>query len=241
MARPRLWGTVSPSGGPSETSKSHDLRKQTASPSGVSPVARVRKLAREKAPGPPSSHTEAHFLLAVLAIGETQNMGRQSLARRTGLGEGAVRTLLKRLREEGLVGVTKAGCELTREGRRLYQRIKEVIPSRLSLGTTKLTVGDKQTAILVRGVAAKVTNGIEQRDAATRAGAAGATTYLAGHSRFQIPTGSKDCERDYPNTAWKMLKEQLQPKDGDVVIVCGSSEELSSEIGAIAAALTLLT
>lgn len=206
----------------------------------LSAVTRLLRVTEERAPGPPSSYTQAHFLLAILEIGDSPNVGRQLLARRVGLGEGATRTLLRKLREGGLIKVTKEGCSLTEKGRRTYRSAKRALPGLVSLGSTELTVGSRQTAVLARGVSRSVKRGIEQRDAAIKAGAAGATTYVISGSKFQIPAGSKDCEKDFPHGVWNRLREELEPRDRDVVIMCGSSDELTSKIGAISAALTLL-
>lgn len=163
------------------------------------------------------------------------------LARNVGLGEGAIRTVLRKLKTEGLVEVSKSGGSLTENGLRMYRRVKGYLPNLLSVGSTELTVGRKQTAVLVRGVAKKIGRGIEQRDAAIRAGAAGATTYAINGAKFQIPAGSKDCEKDFPSSAWRRLREELHPRDGDTIIICGADDELTSKVGAVSAALTLLT
>jgi predicted transcriptional regulator len=206
----------------------------------LSDIERLLKVTEERYPGPRSSYTQAHLLLAFLTIGETPNIGRQVLARSVGLGEGAIRTLLRKLKSEGLVKVSRRGSSLTDSGIRTYQRVKNSLPNLVFLGSTGLTVGRKQIAILVRGAAKNVKHGIEQRDAAVRGGAAGATTYVIKGTKFQIPGGSKDCENDFPTNAWRLLRDELGPRDGDAIIICGSDDELSSKIGALSAALTLL-
>jgi hypothetical protein len=101
-------------------------------------------------------------------------------------------------------------------------------------------MGAHQVAVIVREGGAKVTSGIEQRDSAIRVGAARATTYIIGDGKFTIPGGSLDCERDYPSDVWNILKKGLGPKEGDSVILCGAALPILANLGAVAAAATLL-
>lgn len=204
-------------------------------------MASLLRIAIEKEKGPMPSYTEAHLLLSFIIIAESKVIGRQSLAKRVGLGEGAIRTVLKKLKDEDFIITTASGCSLTKHGKEVYRRLKSLISHMIELNSTQLTVGDKQIAIAVRGVAKNVKDGIEQRDAAIRLGATGATTYVIKDSKFQIPNDSDDCERDFPSDLWSKIRLELKPKDGDVVIICGSRDIRTSMLGAISAALTLIS
>ena len=103
-----------------------------------------------------------------------------------------------------------------------------------------MTVGRQQVCLAVRGRAKMVATGIQQRDSAIRSGAAGATTYIISGGKFTIPGGSGDCEKDFPNPAWRRIRRELTPRNGDAVIVSGSDDAVKAKIGAVAAALTLL-
>ena len=179
-------------------------------------------------------------MLAFLLIGRSGTIGRHSLAVQTGLGEGAVRTVLKRLREEGFAEADASGCHLTRGGREVYSSLTKKVSPMAAIEGSAFTIGAAQVAVLVRGSGDSVRTGIEQRDSAIGLGAAGATTYVVHGSRFTIPGGSEDCEKDFPSRAWAALRKQLQPRDGDAVILCGSDREDTARLGALAAALTLL-
>ena len=179
-------------------------------------------------------------MLAFLTVGESGRIGRHSLAVRAGLGEGAVRTVLKRLREEGLSDADASGCYLTREGQEVYSSLSKKLSPLATIDGSRLTMGDAQVAVLVRGGGAAVKSGIEQRDSAIGVGAAGATTYVVKGSRFTIPGGSDDCEKDFPGRAWTALRRRLKPRNGDAVILCGSEREETARLGALSAALSLL-
>ena len=176
----------------------------------------------------------------MLTIGETGAIGRNALAKEAGLGEGAIRTLIKWLKRDGLITVKADGCLLTPKGKLAYNGIKDALPKKLELSNSSLTVGTSQVAVLVRGKSDRVKSGIEQRDYAIRAGALGATTYIFKNSKFRVPGSSADVENDFPSDAWSRLRNGLQPREKDVVIVCGSGARQTSHIGALSAALTVL-
>ena len=186
------------------------------------------------------SFAEPHLILAVLITGDSKLIGRQALAKKVGLGEGAIRTILKKLKEDGYMDTNASGCYLTKKGTLAYKALQSTIPRMVHLDPTELTVGKQQVAILVRTRTPKLIYGVEQRDAAIKAGAAGATTYVIKASKFQLPGGSKNCETDFPGPVWKTLRTKLQPLNGDVVIVCGSNKETTSNVGGLSAAMTLL-
>jgi biotin operon repressor len=206
----------------------------------LSGVSKLLRIAREKERGPIPSFTEPHLILAILFTGDSKLIGRQALARKVGLGEGAVRTILKRLKEDGYVDTIASGCYLTKKGTLAYKVLQRTIPRITQLDSTGFTVGKNQVAVLLRTRPTKLVYGVEQRDSAIKAGAAGATTYIIKDSKFQLPGGSKDCEKDFPSPVWKTLRTKLQPLSGDILIVCGSDNEATSRLGAISAAMTLV-
>jgi hypothetical protein len=197
-------------------------------------------LAERPIQGPSPTYDRAHLLLAFMTIGESRIIGRQVLANRSGLGEGAVRTVLKKLREAGYAEAKASGCYLTAVGRRAYDSILASFSPLIPIKESKLTVGEFQVGLAVRGRGRAVQSGIEQRDSAIRANAAGATTFVFKGGRFAIPGGSSDCEKDFPGKAWSRLRESLKLKEGDIVILCGAGDETTAKLGALSAALTLL-
>jgi hypothetical protein len=200
----------------------------------------ILKVVERREQGPSPGFSVEHVVLAYLTLGSSRSVGRQALAASTGVGEGSMRTILKKLRKAGLVEIDPAGVRLTRTGVRSYHAVlKEVVPPVMLQGST-LTVGKFQGGVLVRSSGGAITNGIQQRDASVRAGAEGATSYALRDGRFTVPGGSADCERDFPSRTWGVLRKELDPHNGDAVIVCGARDETSAKLGALAAALSLL-
>ncbi len=210
------------------------------SPRGSASIRSLLGLADTRAPGPAPTFTGSHVLLAFITISGSSFVGRQELARRSGLGEGAARTVLKKLKEKGYVDVIRSGCFLTRVGRQKARSIESSMSGLASVPRSDLTMGDHQAALALRNAGGRVRSGIEQRDSAIRIGASGATTYVVQSERFTIPGGSANCERDFPGPVWSVLRRDLSPRNNDVVILCGGHDEVSARLGALAAATTLL-
>lgn len=198
------------------------------------------KLVEKRGQGPSPGFGREHVVLAFLILGGSDAVGRQALAVGTGVGEGSMRTILKKLRQAGLVKVGPAGIQFTEAGRRSYQAVlKRVVPPITLRGST-LTVGKSHAATLMRSSGGAISSGIQQRDASVRAGAEGAITYVLKADKFTVPGGSSDCESDFPGGVWGVLRRDLNPKNGDAVILCGAKDETTAKLGALSAALTLL-
>ena len=174
-----------------------------------------------------------------MSVGDNGTVGRLALARYVGLGDGAVRTVLKKIRDAGYLRVSASGCMLTKQGRQLYSRVRARLAGTISLEGSPLTIGSQQAAILVRKGGPSVRSGIEQRDAAIKLGALGATTLVIHGSKFGMPGGPSDCEKEYPSPVWKRLRSELSPEEGDALVLCGSDSQTRSRLGSVAAALTL--
>ena len=76
------------------------------------------------------------------------------------MGEGTIRTLVKRIRGVGLVQVTRSGMTLTHKGRELLLEFKERILT-TEFPATSITVDSQNYAVLVKGAVKIVRKGIE--------------------------------------------------------------------------------
>jgi hypothetical protein len=188
--------------------------------------------------GPRAVFSEVHVLKAILAIGSAGAVGRGRLGSLVGLGQGEVRTLIKRMKENDLITIEPEGCKLSRKGEREYQRLKEKVPWSSSVAAKSLGIGDECSAVLVRGAGKNVRKGIEQRDAAVRVGANGAFTAVFAKGRFTLPGEGVDCEKDGPRELWSAARS-AGPREGDVLIVVGADSEEAAGLGALASALTV--
>ena len=192
----------------------------------------------EKVPGPSTTFSVFHIIRAIGFIAN-KAVGRSKLAEELAVGEGAMRTMIKRLKDAGLITTSKLGCVLTSKGLRLWGEYRTVFRRKAEIGKTELTLADYNVAILVKNSGHKVKSGMEQRDAAIMVGAKGATTIMVKGERLIIPSVSDIMAKDFPKVANQMVR-LLQPEENDVIII-GSADSLNkAEYGTLAAAWTLI-
>lgn len=202
------------------------------------PFQVLRDVLSSEYKGPRAVFAEVHVLRAILAIGKSGAVGRGKLGNLVGLGQGEVRTLIKRMKENDLIVVEPDGCKLSRSGEREFQRLSDKIPWSSTVRAASLGIGNRCSALLVRGAANSVRKGIEQRDASIRVGALGALTAVFSGGHFTLPGDGADCERDGPRELWSAARS-AGPREGDVLIVVGADSEEAADLGTLAAALSL--
>lgn len=198
----------------------------------------IERVISKLAPGRPLLFMEAHVIKALERI-DAGVVGRTKLSKTLGLGEGTTRTLVKHLRNEGMIEILRSGMVLTKFGKKVLSNIKSKIPKGIEAPKSPLTVGSLNIAILVRNAAHKLKYGIEQRDAAIKAGALGATTMVFTNNMLIIP-GADDETLQAIVSIRDTLISELKPRENDVIIIGSANNKLTAELGAKAAALDLL-
>ena len=197
------------------------------------------ELSRGRFPGPFPLFSKHHFVKAIEVIGGEGPVGRMKLSENLRLGEGATRTLIKRLKGMGLIKVSKLGVELSPSGRKILDELRSKFVHSASVSKNPLTVGTFNVGILVKDSAHKVRYGVEQRDAAIKVGAKGATVLIFKGGRLSAPALSNDVGKDWPEVARQILKV-FHPSENDVIVVGSADTKVKAEDGARAAAWTLL-
>lgn len=198
----------------------------------------VARVAAKVAPGRLPSFGEAHVVEALEKISSEGTVGRLKLSRDLQLGEGEVRTLVRHLDREGLVEVSRSGISLSAAGKKLFSSLRTVLSEQVDVSSSPLTVGLFNVAVQVKGVGGSVKYGLEQRDAAVKAGAKGATTLVFAKDRLVMPGTGEGVSEAGPSIVTALSKLSL--KEGDIIIVGSADEKLKAELGAKAAALELL-
>lgn len=195
----------------------------------------LERVASRISAGRAPTYTAVHVLKALEILDSPGGVGRQELARLMGLGEGVVRTLVRHLRSEGLLQVSREGMRLSDMGLKVLMEIRSLMSS-MELPETEITVGPYNHAVLVKGAVGLIRRGIEQRDMAIKVGANGATTLIYRGGGLQMP----GLEMEVPAEIQRRLLEGLDLEEGDVIIIGAGDTPLTAEIGAKAAALDLL-
>lgn len=203
-------------------------------------LSTIEKVTRKIAPGRTPSFTEAHVVKALEIISGEETIGRIRLSKELELGEGVTRTLVKHLKNEGIIEVSKYGITLSEHGKKLFSDLRSRIGVEVEIPPSPLTVGPFNVAVLVRDMAHRVKGGLEQRDTAIKAGALGATTLVFSRNRLTIPSMEGEEVFESVPHIHDMLVSKLVPKENDVIIIGSGENKTSAEIGAKMAALELL-
>jgi hypothetical protein len=185
--------------------------------------------------GPVHRFADYHVYRTLLLLSDGRRRGRKSLADAVTVGEGSMRTIVEFLREKGYVDVKQTGIKISYKGQEFLRNL----PIRMErLEPSDISIAERNVAVLVRNRAEKISLGIEQRDAAIKAGAEGATTIVIKGGKMLVPPDYY-LDKEKPEIA-RGLRKLLSPNDGDIVIVGAAEEYERAEDGALAAAFALL-
>lgn len=200
----------------------------------------LQALAQLPSPGPAPTFSYPQICSTLLLIGDGETVGRTQLSKRLSLGEGTVRTIIRHLTRAGLIRTTKTGCSLTRKGLTYYKRLRSKLSKTITVNAGELALDNASMAILIKGSAQRVKQGIEQRDTAVRVGATGACTVLMKHGRLVMPQGPHEWKLDLHDPLAQELITVFHPHHGDVIIIASANQTTVAQYAAIAAGLSLV-
>jgi len=199
----------------------------------------IESLASPKGPGPSTTFSMFHIFYALELVAK-KPIGRNKLAEKLNVGEGAIRTIISRLKDSGLIVTSKEGCTLTDKGMKIWKNFETAFPKRVEIGKTALTTSEYNYAFLVKNKGHKVKSGIDQRDAAIMGGARRALVIVFKNGQLIIESISNSIEKDFPEAANVILRD-LKPKDNDAIIIAGADNLLKAKRGAFAASWVLIS
>jgi DNA-binding PadR family transcriptional regulator len=183
-----------------------------------------------------------HAAVALILIGREQPLGRYELCEKMSIGEGSVRTLLKRLSEADYIEAEgKQGQKLTSKGKSLFDRISQDVPLGLSLNVRRLVMYEYAFANLVKGQSSKITDGVRQRDEAIIQGGydkAGASTLIQKDGGLVMPPDNFHILTTYEEETILII-DSLRPHDGDVIVIGSADDENLAREVSMAAVMTL--
>lgn len=165
-------------------------------------------------------------------------LGRYQLGAELELGGGSVRSLIRFLRTRGLIEpVNRQGHQLSDQGSHHCNELSLALIEVVEIPASSYTVDIENVACHLRNVAHRLTDGLAQRDAAKQAGASGATTFYQG-SNPEVLT--MPLNHDLVKTDLGMVLAPFNLQPGDVLIIGSAQTRIAAQLGALAAALTLL-
>ncbi|RMF32208.1 MAG: DUF4443 domain-containing protein [Candidatus Nitrosothermus koennekii] len=189
----------------------------------------LMKVASRYAPSRVLSFELVHVFKALQLMHNTY-ASRALLSKELGLGEGSIKTLLKHMKMYDLIESSRKGSRLTRKGCEIYEEIRSIITDECELSRSSIALGRFNYAILLKDFSKAIKFGIEQRDAAIKVGALGATTLIYKDGKFTMPKQFEDTLSNDKHT--KELLMNLKPEDNDVIIIGSADDKLIAELGA---------
>jgi hypothetical protein len=203
-------------------------------------VRALTKIASRYAPSRMLSFELVHIFKVLQLLDKNEHVSRTLLCQELGLGEGSVRTLLKHLKMQNLVKSTNGGTRLTEKGNTLSSELLQSIPSEAIMPKCSIALGRFNYVVLLRNYDFAIKSGIEQRDAAIKIGAVGATTLIYKDNKIFMPAvynNNNNFLQDEPHVA-DILINKLKPEENDVIIIGSDNESLrTAEFAAKNAAL----
>jgi len=189
--------------------------------------------------GPIPAFTPVHIVTAILIIASEGSIGRIALSKRLKIGEGSVRTIIKKLLEKDVIAVDSiGGCNLTVTGAGIATELKRLLVKRVPFDLTEMGITLPSYAIHVRSDVAKMPL-TKLRDIAVKNGTDGLVVFSYRTGRLTLPLLTDEVYKVYPKLA-ASFDESFRLIEGDSVIVGFSSEAIRAEEGTLAAALAVI-
>jgi len=201
----------------------------------------IAQLTKYEAPkGPSPAFTAAHIVKVLLVLDTEKTMGRINLSKTLGIGEGSVRTIIKKLVERSMVSVDSVGgCHLTDLGKSLISELKRTVVSTTEVGLDEMGITLPSYALHLRGVPLAGLSLTKLRDIAVKSGAEGMVIFSVKDGRISLPMMADDVSKEYPKIA-NSLKSSFMLEDGDFILIGFSEDKKDSELATLSAAIFLI-
>jgi len=185
--------------------------------------------------GPTFRFSDANVYWALHTLSDGRRIGRKRLAEIIGVGEGSMRKIVDTLKERNLISVRQTGITITKVGQVFLDNVPiKVVDVKLE----ESVVGMYSQGILVMGVAEKVHNGMQQRDAGIKAGAAGCTTIVIRDGSLTVPPDWNIDEKD-PDNAY-IIRRDTGITQNDIIIIGSADTKILAIEAAVKAAFELI-
>ncbi|MDE1770377.1 MAG: DUF4443 domain-containing protein [Thaumarchaeota archaeon] len=196
----------------------------------------LSKVAERHAPSRVLSFDLVHVFKTMQMMDDNKKISRSRMMQELDLGEGAIKTLVKHMKMSDLVENSNAGMWLSNKGKAMFTKLHVSMPVETDIPKCSIALGKFNHAILLKNMAYAIRSGIEQRDAAIKAGAVGATTLIYRNERLVLPGTGEDLMRNDPKMH-EMIMEKLSPKEDDVIIIGSSQSKKIAEMASKSVAL----
>jgi len=203
-------------------------------------IKTLQKVVTRKGNSTPLTFSMPHVLKSILHLSNQKYVSRAGFCQELKIGEGAVRTLISHLKEQGLVDSIKSGTYLTSKGKKFAAKFSTIMPTQTFLRKCCLTNGKHNCAILLKGeYIDDIGNGMQQRDFAILYGASDSLTLIFRDGEFVFSGDQMRCFEDELEIRDNLI-ESLEPENDDIVIITSSDDKFVAEISAINTAIGTL-
>ncbi|MGA2572647.1 MAG: DUF4443 domain-containing protein [Candidatus Methanomethylicaceae archaeon] len=201
----------------------------------------IGQISKTEAPkGPSPAFSASHIIKVLLILDSEQTMGRITLSKRLGIGEGSVRTIVKKLVEMLVISVDAVGgCHLTDLGQSLVTDLKTMIIATAEVRLSSMGINLPAYAIHLRGLKLDGTSLTRLRDIAVKNGADGMVIFSYSGGHISMPLMTEDVYSEYPETI-RDLKSGFDLRDGDSILIGFSANKNQAEMGALSAFISLI-
>lgn len=200
-------------------------------------IRTLEQISSRYAPSRILSFDIAHIFKALQLVETRGHISRDLLREELNLGEGSIKTLVKHLKMQGMIETSNAGTKMSGKGKRFFEELQSAIPRECMIPKCSIALGKFNYAVLLKQLSFAVKSGIEQRDAAIRMGALGATTLLFKNGKFIMPaTHYYSLKKELH--IQKLIIEKLNPETDDLIIIGSDDKDIkTAELAAKSAAL----
>lgn len=163
-----------------------------------------------------------NFERVIYLIGK-HGFGRRKLAEELGSTEMKTRMMIEKLAEDGIVEVTRKGCDLTPRGERIFKRLEGLIKGIKNIKLGKLSL-DK--ACVGATIKKRLNSSWEVRDEAIRGQATGAIVLYNLNGNLVMPP-SKTQLNQYRED-YEIIKKELDLQNGETSILVFAPDRASA-------------
>ena len=198
----------------------------------------IESLVLGRAPFHSSTFSVFHIFYVLELLSE-KPQGRDRLAKKLSVGTRTMRTILGRLKDAGLIEVSRRGCYLAERGLLIWKKFGTLFPKFVEIKENELTISKHNYLFLVRNKGNTIKSSIELRDLAMVNGAQRAISLLFKADQLIIPSVSNNVREEFPKAANEIL-EVVRPCDNDVIIIASAESPLKSKRAAFLASWALI-
>lgn len=197
-------------------------------------VKALIKVTDRYAPSRTISFDVVHIFKTLQLIEQKGHVSRDILSIELGLGQGIIKTLIKHLKMQKMIYTTNSGTKMTEKGKSIFSQLLTSMPVETIIPKCSVALGKYNHAVLLKQFNFAIKSGIEQRDAAIKIGAKGATTLLYKDSKFIMPSNmTYDPLRKEPQIRTLLIERFYPLEEGDAVII--GSDDVSRKTAELAA------